>query len=147
MVFTRSLFDPMGRERRSRLLVVEGDGNVQKMIWEELKAEFHQVNFEQSIDGAEELILEDAPFDAILIDLVDPVERRYLLLSLIKQRCPTTEVVFVSQLNDKHLWIEMRQWGASEFLAKPLDRQELRRTVIHALEKATRSSAMRQQGS
>jgi DNA-binding NtrC family response regulator len=147
MVFTRSPVDPIGRGRRSRLLVVEGDGNIQKMIWEELKAHFHEVHFEQSIDGAEKRILEDAPFDAILIDLFDPVERRCSLISLVKQRCSTTEVVFISRLSDKHLWLEMMQRGAYDFLAKPLDREEFRRTVINASEKAMRSSAERHQGS
>jgi len=145
MVCTRSQLDASAGNRRSRLLVVEGDVQIQRLVSEELKADYLEMNLEESIDKAERRILEAAPFDAILIDLFDPVERCYSLISFLKERSPTTEIVFISRLGNKHLWIETIQRDAAD--VSPLDRNELRRTVINALEKATSSSGIRKQRS
>ena len=132
---TKTKLAPFERKRRSRLLVVDADSQVRGMISEVLPGEKYDVVFEESSDWFETLLLEDFPFDAVLIDLFKSTENCFDWLSSIKQKQPITEVIFVSKLEDMNLWMEAIQCGAYDYLPRPLDREELKRVVMNALGK------------
>ena len=132
---TKTKLAPFERKRRSRLLVVDADSQVRGMISEVLPGEKYDVVFEESSDWFETLLLEDSPFDAVLIDLFKSAENCFDWLSSIKQKQPITEVIFVSKLEDMNLWMEAIQCGAYDYLPRPLDREELKRVVMNALGK------------
>ncbi len=126
---------PFERKRRSRLLVVDADTQVRGIISEVLPGEKYEVVFGESSDCLETLLPEDSPFDAVLIDLFKSAENYFAWLSPLKEKQPATEVIFVSKLDDMNLWTEAIQCGAYDYLPRPLDREELKRAIINALEK------------
>ena len=132
---TKTKLAPFERKRRSRLLVVDADSQIRGMISEVLPGEKYEVVFEESSDWFETLLLEDFPFDAVLIDLFKSTENCFDWLSSIKQKQPITEVIFVSKLEDMNLWMEAIQCGAYDYLPRPLEREELKRVVMNALGK------------
>ena len=73
----------------------------------------------------------------IVLHLEKPFEKVFRLLSEIKVIVPQVEVIFVSPFDDetRWLWMEAIQRGAYEFLPKPLDLRELKRTLVQASEK------------
>jgi DNA-binding NtrC family response regulator len=126
---------PMMGRVRPRLLVVDADAQLQRVFSDVLPVEGCEWVFEVSPDRIEEVLFENAPFDVVLIDLFSPVERLFELIPVLKERCPRAEVIFISRIADEDLWIESIQRGAYDLLPKPLDREELRRILINALER------------
>jgi len=69
-----------------------------------------------------------------LVSLAGLLEKRGpLFFGDIQVHVPSTATVSSHPLVD--LWIEFLQLGAYDYLAKPLDRKELRRIVNNALER------------
>jgi DNA-binding NtrC family response regulator len=128
--------EPLEREIKPRLLVLDADPQVREIISKSLSNSGCQILFEGSPEEFENVLLKDSHFDVVLIDLFDPVERPFKLLSVIKESSPKTEVIFISYLAEVPLWIESMQRGAYDYLPKPLNRQELRRVVRGALGKS-----------
>jgi DNA-binding NtrC family response regulator len=126
---------PNEEQRGRRVLVIDADLQVRKWLTETLKANACEVVYAESPQRLEKVLLEDAPFGAILMDLYQPVEEIFDLIPIIKARDPKTEIIFVSRLAEVDLWIESIQRGAYDYLPKPLDQNELRRVVNNALEK------------
>jgi DNA-binding NtrC family response regulator len=54
------------------------------------------------------------------------------LLPTIRQRWPHVEVIFLSQIDDIHLWAEAIRVGAYDFLSKPIDPDQLKWVLIGA---------------
>ena len=132
---TKTKLAPFARKRRSRLLVVTADSQVRGIISEGLAGEKYEVVFVESSDWLETLLLEKSRFDAVLIDLLKSAENCFEWLPSIRQKQPATEVIFVSKLDDMNQWMEAIQCGAYDYLPRPLDREELERVVMNALEK------------
>jgi DNA-binding NtrC family response regulator len=119
-----------------RLLVIGADERDRAVVQDVLEAEGCEIVW-TSLEQLEKSVLEDTPFDVILIELLNhPVEIFFELISAIKARSPRTEVIFISRFADEDLWIESIQRGAYDLLPKPLDRKELQRTVINALRRS-----------
>jgi DNA-binding NtrC family response regulator len=127
--------EPFDREIQPRLLVLDADPQVRETVSKSLSNCGCLVYFEGSPDLFENILLKVAHFDVVLIDLFDPVERPFEMLSIIKENSPRTEVIFISNLAEVPLWIESMQRGAYDYLPKPLNRQELRRVIRGALGK------------
>lgn len=126
---------PNTRKERYRLLVVDANADVRKIVSEILEPEDCDVFHQESLRELANRLSLDPPFDAILIDVYHPVEKFVEMIPLLKELFPMTEVVFMSRVDDERLWIESIQHGAYDLLPKPLDKRELRRIVINAIEK------------
>lgn len=126
---------PKTRKERYRLLVVDADVDVKRIVSEVLEPEDCDVFHQESLGELAHRLSLDPPFDAILIDIYHPVETFLEMIPLLKELFPMTEVVFMSRIDDERLWIESIQRGAYDLLPKPLDKRELRRIVINAIEK------------
>jgi DNA-binding NtrC family response regulator len=127
--------ESLQREVQPRLLVLDADPQVREIASTSLKDSGYHILFKGAPDRFEKVLLKNAHFDVILMDLSDPVERPFELLSIIKESSPRTEVIFISYLAEVPLWIESIQRGAYDYLPKPLNGQELRRVVRGALRK------------
>jgi DNA-binding NtrC family response regulator len=81
--------------------------------------------------------MNDQHIDAVVIGFQEPFNEAFELLSQIKAQAAETEVVFLSEFDDKTLWVwvEAIQRGAYEFLPKPVDRADLQRVLLRAAEK------------
>ena len=81
--------------------------------------------------------IECQPVDVVIVSLQKPLKEAFRLLSEIQMKAPQAEVIFVAEFADEMLrsWMEIIRRGAYEFLAKPLDPEELKYQVVRATEK------------
>src|SRR6266850_4216335 len=84
-----------------------------------------------SIEAVREMVQQQS-IDVVLLDLQQPFENSFDLLSELKDRSPQTEIVFVSRFDDEKLWVEAMQRGAYDFLPTPLELSELKRVLVQA---------------
>ena len=117
------------------LLVIGADAEDRVTVTDVLEADAYEIVFCDSLDSEDAGLLDGKPFDACIIELSHPVEICFDLLATIKRKYPLSEVIILSRLADEDLWIESIQRGAYDFLPKPLDRKEIRRIVVNAIEK------------
>ena len=87
-----------------------------------------------SIEAVREMVQQQS-IDVVLLDLQQPFENSFDLLSELKDRSPQTEIVFVSRFDDEKLWVEAMQRGAYDFLPTPLELSELKRVLVQATER------------
>src|SRR5262245_60513513 len=89
--------------------------------------------------SAEEVLFatQQKTIDVVVINLQEPCENAFHLLSEIKIQAPRVEVIFVSPFDEETRcrWTEAIQRGAYEFLPKPLDLFELESVLVQAVEK------------
>ncbi len=79
--------------------------------------------------------LEQLEFDLVLTDLKMEQMDGLQLLEAIKQRAPATEVVMITGYATVGTAVDALRKGAAHYLAKPIDLEELRRTVKELGEK------------
>lgn len=74
--------------------------------------------------------------DAVVAGFRDPFEESFELLSQVKAHSTSSEVVFLSEFDDRTrwFWVEAIQRGAFEFLPKPIDLVDLRQVLLRAAE-------------
>jgi DNA-binding NtrC family response regulator len=82
-------------------------------------------------------VIQHRAVDAVILNLQQPFERAFHLLSEIKTQASQVEVIFVSPFDEetRWLWTQTIQRGAYEFLPKPLDLLELKRILLQVTEK------------
>lgn len=73
-----------------------------------------------------------APPQVVLINLTGPAQSSLALLTKTRQRWPDAKVIFLSPLDDIHLWAETIRMGAYDFLPKPIDPDQLKWVLIGA---------------
>lgn len=122
-----------------RLLVLDADVRVWESVFQVVESDLGEFICEVSIDGLENVLLSHAPFDVILIDVYNPVEKFLELPSLIRAVAPRTKVVFVSRLFDQRLRTNSLLCGAYECLPKALDEKELREAILNAVDQNQKS--------
>lgn len=128
-------FDPLAGEARARILLVDAHTKVHETVSEVLNSISCELVVLESPGKFEEVFFEKSPTEAVIIDLIQPVERSFELLSFVKLQSPKTKVIIVSRLAEVELWLEFVQRGACDYLAKPRDKSELQRIVMSALRK------------
>ena len=87
-----------------------------------------------SIEAVCEMVQQQS-IDVVLLDLQQPFENSFDLLSELKARSSQTEIVFISRFDDEKLWVEAVQRGAYDFLPTPLELSELKRVLVQATER------------
>jgi DNA-binding NarL/FixJ family response regulator len=63
--------------------------------------------------------------DVVLVNLAVSAESCFSFLAKIRQVCPKAKVIFLSNVDGLHLWIQAIQRGAYEFLPKAIDPDQL----------------------
>src|SRR5262245_23239471 len=73
--------------------------------------------------------------DVVILNLEQPFEHAYRLLSEIQTKAPQAEVIFVAEFDPEifSAWMDVIHRGAYEFLPKPFDPDELRFQVLRAI--------------
>src|SRR5262245_30411387 len=89
--------------------------------------------------SAEEVLfaIQHQKVDVVILNLQQPCENAFHLLSEIKNQAPQVEVIFISSFDEETrcLWTEVIQRGAYEFLPNPLDILELKNVLVQSVEK------------
>ncbi|MHB8523439.1 MAG: sigma-54-dependent transcriptional regulator [Limisphaerales bacterium] len=117
----------------TRVMVVDDDAEVRKLLTAVLKTGGHEVSLIE--DGARlRESLEDPQPDVILLDLKLPDADGLDLLPVVKKRWPETEVIVLTGHATLDAAVEATKRGAYHFQKKPFDPKSLLLSVERALE-------------
>jgi putative nucleotidyltransferase with HDIG domain len=118
----------------ARLLVVDDEVAVQEVLTEGLEFFGYQV---AGVGSAPEAfpVIERGDADLVLTDIEMPGENGLELLARIKRHDPDIDVIMVTGLVDVDTAIQAIRDGASDYVTKPFNLQEVRIVVERTLEK------------
>jgi len=116
----------------SRILIVEDDASLAELISMHMEDMHHEPTVTLTLRDARDAF-GDHDFDAVLLDQQMPDGYGLDLLGEIRARKPDLPVIMITGIHDTALPIEAIKQGAYDFLRKPIDEQELGRTLATAL--------------
>ena len=125
-----------------RILIIDDHSSILGLLKKFCKGENYEV--ETALSGAAglKLIRESLP-DLVLVDLKLGDMSGIELLRIAKAEGCTSRFVFITGHADIRTAVEAMKHGASEYLTKPLDLDELRRVMQETLEERARGASAR----
>lgn len=115
------------------ILVVDDDVELLKALKKVLSKDEYDVA--TATTAAEAMaVVDGGGFDLVITDLSMPGESGLSLLKKIRQQSPQTRVVMLTAFGDWSNYGEAMALGASEFLSKPINTEELLQCVHRTLE-------------
>jgi two-component system NtrC family response regulator len=131
-------------ERRARVLVVEDDASMGKVIRFNLEEERHEVTLVERGDKALELLSQimpdgakgDPPFDLVITDVKLPGADGMQVLKAARACHPAIQVVLVTAFGSVEHAIEAMAAGAADYITKPFRREEFKARVTRSLQRA-----------
>lgn len=116
----------------AQILIIEDEVLLAKSLARSLMGSGHEcLTAASAEDGLK--MLEQLPADVVLIDLQLPGMSGFEAMKMIRQRDPDTAVIVVTAFGTMASAVEAMRSGASDFLRKPLDTEELAMAVERAL--------------
>jgi CheY-like chemotaxis protein len=123
---------PLPQTARARVLVVEDDDEMRSLVEEILREEgYRTIGVPDTLSALMRLFADGA--DIVVTDWKMPTMDGLELLSSIRRCLPDLPVVFVTAYADPGLRLRAMAAGASSFLPKPFDRNELLAHIKAAL--------------
>src|ERR1043166_8141045 len=119
------------------ILVADDDAEVRSYLGTVLRCQVYGVETAQ--DGLEVLSFlrsTEAPVSAVLLDLIMPRKDGMDTLQQIRTWSPDLPVIIVSGASSPGNVVEAMRNGATGFLEKPVNHEELRKALSKALEKS-----------
>ena len=124
-----------GRLRRL-FLVIDDDPRVGETLSALIGEMGHEVHY--CADAAQGLSrIHELQPAVVLLDVCLGDDDGLALLSRIREVSPGTAVIMISAFGEAGLIVKAMKQGASDFLSKPLEREDVRGAVENVLEKAT----------
>jgi DNA-binding NtrC family response regulator len=117
-----------------RVMVVEDDESLRRVIQAQITAMGYQVSVSGSVDETLE-ILQGSPHELILTDLQLPGRSGLDLLKLVRQDYPDTTIILMTAFGSVPNAVEAMKAGAYDYLTKPLHPYELRALISRAMER------------
>jgi len=121
----------------ARILVVEDEAILARTIRKALEKQGHAVDIAGDARAAEDLFVEQCP-ELVLLDLRLPDGNGLEVLRHLKSLRSSTEVVMMTAFASVEDAVEAIRLGASDYLQKPLNIDDLRHTVSRILDQARR---------
>ena len=119
----------------ANILVVEDDPSLRRIM--QLRMDHNGFKVVCAASGEEGLdALDREPFDLVLTDLMLPGLSGLDVLKHIKSQFPTTAVIVLTAFGTVETAVEAMKSSAFDYLAKPVDNEELMLAVNRALETA-----------
>jgi DNA-binding NtrC family response regulator len=118
---------------RGRVLIVDDDCSVRESLRDALAADGLDVRCVESAGGALATLGGSRP-DVLLTDIRMPVMDGLELLGVVRERAPEIDVILMTAFDDMATVVTAMRQGAADFLVKPLDVGDLRRTLGRVLE-------------
>jgi DNA-binding NtrC family response regulator len=119
---------------RARVLVVEDSPAVRKLIAAVLQRGFDVETAEDS--AAARGLLESSPFDVVLTDIRMPDASGFEVLRVARARAPRAAVVMMTAYANVPDAVAAMRLGAFDYVAKPLEADEISLVVARAAEHA-----------
>jgi DNA-binding NtrC family response regulator len=114
--------------RRKKILVVDDDVDITRIVTKMLSHDDHEV--ETAFSGAE--ALEKISFrkpDIILLDIMMPQMNGLEVLRKIKEIDPSIYIIMITAFGDIDSYLDAMEWGAFEYMNKPFETEELLRMI------------------
>jgi excisionase family DNA binding protein len=115
---------PGGRTEGPLVLVVDDDAGLRELIRVSLSLDGYSVREAASADEALAAIEDTAP-DLVLLDVVMPGVDGWQMLQRMQERHGSIPVIMFSGKVDEQSAADAEQRGASDFIGKPFDPQQL----------------------
>ncbi len=122
------------QQERPKLLVVEDDGDIRKILELYLSEKGFAVRVADSASTALEMLAAE-PIDLILSDVRMPGMSGLDLLRHVKERDPEIQLVLMSAYSCVKDAVEAIQLGAADYVEKPIDFRRLERVLQSVFEK------------
>jgi DNA-binding NtrC family response regulator len=119
----------------ARILVVEDDPNHGAMCARLLARKGYRARAITSAREALSLLAQNGEVDLVLADLQMPEMDGIQLLSAVKGKYPHIEFIMMTGYGTVKTAVEAMQLGASHYIQKPLDHEELNLLIQRAIEK------------
>ncbi len=127
-------------EESGAILVVDDDADMREMVHDMLKDRGHQVTTASS--GQEALrLLGEGDYAVVLSDLRMKGMQGIELLTEIKKTVPHINVILMTAFGSVETAVEAMKYGASDYLTKPVKKDEL----IRVVERVLREAALRRE--
>jgi DNA-binding NtrC family response regulator len=124
---------------KARVLVVDDEESLRFLLTSELEAEAFEVQSagdgEEAIEIIRKKIEEKGKFDVVLLDIRMPKVDGWEVLRFIKSNSPETKVIMLTAYADVKNAIESLRLGASDFISKPYDLDDVLTSINRALGK------------
>jgi two-component system response regulator PilR (NtrC family) len=115
------------------ILVVDDEPSIREFLQIMLAREGYEVACAE--DGREAITLfEKSPFDVVLADIRMPKSSGFEVLNRIKELSPGTKVIMITAYASFESAVESMKEGAYDYIAKPFNVDEVKRTVSNALQ-------------
>jgi len=118
-----------------RVLIVDDDVAIRNALGDALRTAGYQLALAESASAALSQIARQMP-DVLISDVRMPDVSGLELLRIVRERAPGLPVVLMTAFDDMGTVVQAMKFGAVEFLVKPLDLDELQRTLERVLEDA-----------
>jgi len=126
---------------KGKILVIDDEDIVLKSCYRALTPEGHTVK--TANNGAEGLsMLENEPFDIVMVDIRMPDMDGIELLMRIKGKWPETEVIMITGYSDdtlRHTLANTIKLGAFDYIEKPFTPHSISLSVQKALDKKNKN--------
>ena len=118
----------------SRILVVEDEKSLRDLLALILRKESHAVETAESADRARERVSGNETFDLVVSDISMPGSSGLDLLRHVRRTSPRTAVILMTAYGTKQTAIDALNEGASYYVEKPFDLDEMKVVVRKTLE-------------
>lgn len=116
-----------------RVLLVDDDATVRASLADALGDHDTEVHVTDSAEAAL-VALEHLQPEVVLTDIRMPGLDGIELLRILRQRCPSVDVILMTAYDDMPTVVAAMREGAFDFLPKPIDLHDLRRVMARLLE-------------
>jgi DNA-binding NtrC family response regulator len=116
----------------ARILVVDDEPPIREILTRRLTNWGHDVSAAPTADAAVEAMAVQ-PAEIVFCDVIMPVHDGVWLAQQIRERWPQTVLVACSGAQEMATVMKMRQFGAVDFVPKPIGREMLHQALERAL--------------
>jgi DNA-binding NtrC family response regulator len=116
------------------MLIVNPDAEVRHLV-ENAIPEYRRSRMSLAFSDDITLLSAAPPPDIVLFNIKTEAQSCFSRLEKIQGQWPSTQVIFLSPVDDIHLWAEAIRLGAYDFLPKPIDPDQLKWVLQGALAK------------
>jgi DNA-binding NtrC family response regulator len=124
---------------KSKILIVDDEEALRFLLASELEAEAFAVQSagdgDEAIDMIRKKIERGEKYDVILLDIKMPRVDGFEVLKFVKGSVPETKVIMLTAYADVKNAIESLRQGASDFVSKPYDLDDILTSINRALGK------------
>src|ERR1700687_77024 len=117
-----------------RLLIVDDEPNLRRVLSSELHLDGHSVDEADGVIAAVPLLAE-REYDAVITDQKMPDGDGLRVLSVAQENDPSLPVIFLTAVPTIELAVESMRKGAFDFITKPFNPEVVRATVRRACER------------